>query len=190
MTLEAVAQAILEQGKAEADLILEEAHIERERMLSEARDEVAKLVGDAVARARQTGDRRRVQELARGELEARKIVLAAQKEALDEVYRKTLERLANLKDGDALLAVLLKANDSEWRIGQVYANAKDEPLVKRIVGNRFAGGIDAVGGVVIEASDGTRRLDLRYDSILRDVWDDSVKEVAEILWPSSRSTTK
>ena len=44
--------------------------------------------------------------------------------------------------------------------------------------------MDCLGGVVIESADGTSRLDLTYDSILDDVWDDVVREVARTLWPT------
>src|SRR6266571_992575 len=132
MPLDTVVESIREAGKAEAERILAEARAERERMLSEVRAEAEKEKTDADARARQDAERRRVQALARAELEARKIVLGAQREALD---------------------------------------------------GAFAGTIECAGGVVIESADGTRRIDLRYESILRDVWDDAVKEVADTLWP-------
>lgn len=184
MTLETVVQAILEKGRTEAEEILAEARAERERMLSDVREEGRKAREEAEARARQATERRRIQELARAELESRRIVLAAQKDALDEVYRRALARLSGLAEGEAILRALLKANEREWRSGRVYASAKDEAAVRGIVGDRFAGRIEGAGGVVIEASDGTRRVDLRYESILRDVWDDAVKEVADILWPA------
>jgi len=184
MPLETVVQAILDKGRAEAEDILAQARAERERMLSEVRAEGAKALAESESRAKQAAERRRVQELARGELEARKIVLAAQKDGLDRVYERTPERLGDLADNEAFLRALLKANESEWRDGRVYSNRKDEAAVRKIVGDRYEGNIDCAGGVVIEAVDGTRRVDLRYESILRDVWDDSVREVAEILWPS------
>src|SRR3990172_1033137 len=187
MTLESVVQAILESGKAEADLILEEAHLERQRMLSEVREEGAKVFADAESRSREGAARRPVQEVARGELDSRKIILAAQKDALDEAYRRTLGRLGDARGDDTVLRNLLKANEAEWRAGRVFASPKDEAAIRRIVGDRYAGNIECTGGVVIEATDGTHRLDLRYESLLREVWDESVKEVADILWPSKPS---
>jgi len=35
---------------------------------------------------------------------------------------------------------------------------------------------------VIESDDGTRRIDLRYESLLQDIWEDSVKGLADLLW--------
>ncbi len=188
MTLDSVVQVVLDKGNAEADDIRAQARAERERMLAEVREEAAKNLTDTESRARQAAERRRVQELARAELEARKTALAAQKEVLDEVYQRTLARLSTLKENADILRALLRANQAEWKAGgKVYSTAKDESAVKGIVGSAYAGHIEGAGGVVIESADGTRRIDLRYESILRDVWDDSVREVAEILWPSRAS---
>ncbi len=188
MTLENVVQVVLEKGKTESDGILAEARAERERMLAEVRSEAATALTEGEELARQTADRRRVQELARAELEARKIALAAQKEVLDEVYQRGLARLASLGDNETLLRQLLKANQGEWKAGgKVYSAAKDQSVVRGIVGSAYAGPTDCLGGVVIESADGSRRNDLRYESLLRDAWDDSVREIAEILWPSRAS---
>ncbi len=185
MALDTVIQAIQAKGKAEVDEILAQARAERERTLSEVRAEAQNSLADAEERAKQAAERKRVQELARAELEARKTVLAAQKDTLDEVYQHALARLASLKENPEFLRALLKANESEWKAGgKVYSNARDEAVVKGLVGRSYAGHIDASGGLVIESADGTRRVDLRYESILRDVWNDSVREVAEVLWPS------
>ncbi len=188
MSLETFVQAIHAKGRTETDEIVAKARAERERMLSEIRAEGETLLGDAKQRAHEAAERKRVQDLARAELEARKTILAAQKDALDEVYRGALSRFGTLRENEDFLRTLLKANEVEWRSGgRVYSSAKDEAFLKGLVGKAFAGTIDCAGGLVIESADGTHRVDLRYESILRDVWDDSVREVAEILWPSRAS---
>lgn len=186
MSLESAVQAILERGKAEASQILEDARAERDRMLADVRGEAMKYLADVELQAKTEAERKHVQALARAELEARKIVLVAQKEALDRVYEGALARLGRLPENADIVRALLKANESEWRSdGKVFCNTRDEPLVRKITGMSFAGSIDCEGGVVIESADGSRRIDLRYESILRDVWDDSVKEVAQTIWPSN-----
>ena len=188
MTLDNFVQVVLDKGKAESDEILAQARAEAERMLSEIRAEGERAVAEASQRAQEAASRKKVQDLARADLESRKSVLTAQKEALDEVYQRALARLSTIRENRAFLGVLLKANEAEWRTGgRVYSNAKDASLVKELAGKAYAGTIDCAGGVVIESADGTRRVDLRYESILRDVWSDSVREVAEVLWPSKAS---
>ena len=183
MGLESVIEEILARGRAEADAIRKSADAEHQRLLEEARGEGAKLLVAREQEAKVAAERARIQDLARAELESKRTVLAAQKEVLDEVYAAALQKLSTLPDRDGILRALLTANASEWRTGKVYASPRDADSVRAIVGPNFAGTIDSVGGVVIESADGTRRVDLRYETLLRDVWDDAVKEVAETLWP-------
>ena len=99
------------------------------------------------------------------------------------MYTKVLEKLVVLEDGAAILQSLLKANAGDWRTGKVYCNEKDANAVRAVVGTSFGGTIDCVGGIVIESGDGTHRIDLRYETLLADLWRDSIREVAEVLWP-------
>ncbi len=188
MSLEDFVQVILDKGKTEADAIRAQAQAEAEQILAEIRAEGDKAVSEAAQRAEESARRKEVQDLARADLEARKSALTAQKEALDEVYRRALARLSSLKENPEILRKILEANESEWTGGgKVFCSPKDEALVKRAVGRAYAGAIEAAGGVVIESADGSRRVDLRYESILRDVWNNNVRDVAEILWPSASS---
>jgi V/A-type H+-transporting ATPase subunit E len=190
VSLDNFVQVILDKGKAEAAEIRARAQAEAERVLSEIRAEGERSLSEAAQRAQEVAQRKKVQDLARAELEARKSVLTAQKEALDEVYQRALARLAGVQENADFLRALLRGNETEWKSGgRVYCAAKDQSLVKEMTGRSFAGTIDCTGGVVIESADGTRRVDLRYESILRDVWNDSVREVAEVLWPSRASKT-
>ena len=183
MGLESVVEDVLGRGRSEVEEIRHAALAERDRILQNARAEGAKLLEIREQEARQAAGRLRVQALARAELEGKKIVLSAEKELLDEVYTKVLEKLAVLEDGAAILQSLLKANAGDWRTGKVYCNEKDANAVRAVVGTSFGGTIDCVGGIVIESGDGTHRIDLRYETLLADLWRDSIREVAEVLWP-------
>jgi len=183
MGLESVVEDVLGRGRSEVEEIRHAALAERDRILQNARAEGAKLLEIREQEARQAAGRLRVQALARAELEGKKIVLSAEKELLDEVYTKVLEKLVVLEDGAAILQSLLKANAGDWRTGKVYCNEKDANAVRAVVGTSFGGTIDCVGGIVIESGDGTHRIDLRYETLLADLWRDSIREVAEVLWP-------
>ena len=184
MGLEQVVDEILARGRSEAEEIQRDALAGREKILSEARAEGAKLLERREPEAKEASERLRIQALARAELESKKIVLSAQKELLDDVYRKVLDRLATHPDRGEWLQGLLRASAAEWRKGKVYGNERDADLVRSVVGERFAGTIDCVGGVVIDSEDGSHRTDLRFETLLADVWRDSIREVAEDLWPS------
>ena len=182
MGLETVLERIRDTGKAEADAIVAEGRKERERLLAQVRAEGDTMAARREAEAREQADRRRIQDLARAELDARKIVLAAQGEVLDTVRERVRQRLTSAPNPEALRKLLTK-NASEWRAGRVYANARDAASVRGIVAGNFGGTTECIGGVVIESQDGTSRLDLTYDSVLHDLWVNVVKEVANTLWP-------
>jgi len=181
--LEAVVQEVLDEGKREAAAILEAARKEREALLSKARAGVAVLVREREAEAAGAVERRRVQEIARAELEAKRAVLNGQKALLDEVYQGALQALPTLAGRDALTETLLRKTSADWRAGRVFCAAADERAVRAATGGSFAGTIDCAGGIVIETADGRRRLDLRFETRLQDVWQDMVREVAQTLWP-------
>src|SRR2546426_8224998 len=118
MGLEQVVEEVLARGRAEASEIRKAAEAEREKVLQEARAEGAKLLAIREQEARIAAERARIQELARVELESKRTVLAAQKEVLDEVYSRALQRLAELPDRAAIIRSILNANASEGRAGE------------------------------------------------------------------------
>ncbi len=183
MGLETVIEDVLARGRSEAEEIRHATLAERERILRDARAEGAKLLETREQEAKQAAERARVQALARAELESKKIVLSAQKELLDQVYAGVLEKLSRLAEAGTLLRSLLQAHAEEWRNGKVYCNARDAETVRSIVGANFGGTIDCVGGVVIDSADGSHRTDLRFETLLADIWRDSIRDVAEVLWP-------
>ena len=183
MGLETVIEDVLSRGRSEAEEIRRATMAERERILQDARAEGAKLLAQREQEAKLAVERARVQALARAELESKKIVLSAQKELLDAVYAAVLDKLSHLAESEGLVRSLLHAHEEEWRNGKVYCNVRDADAVRSIVGKNFGGTIECIGGVVIDSADGSRRIDLRFETILADVWRDSIKEVAEVLWP-------
>lgn len=183
MALETVIQEVLSRGRAEADDVLKAAQAERERILQDARAEGAKLLERREREAKEAAERLLIQALARAELESKKIVLSAQKELLDEVYARVLDRLGRMEESREWIRALLHANAEDWRNGKVYCNARDADTVRSIAGASFGGPIDCVGGILIESADGSHRTDLRFETLLADVWRDSIREVAEVLWP-------
>jgi V/A-type H+-transporting ATPase subunit E len=184
MELETVVQDLLSRGQAEAAEIRRAAEAERERILREAQAEGERIVALREREAKEASERLRIQGIARAELEGRKVVLSARKEILDQVYRTALERLGSHPESRDWLRSLLERHAAEWRQGKVSCNARDAEFVRPIVGANFGSAIDCVGGVVIDSADGSRRTDLRFETLLTDVWRDSVKEVAEVLWPA------
>lgn len=184
MALDKVIQVILDDGKKEAERILAEGRTERGKIIGEAKIEGEKIKNDRSEEAEIYVTRMRTQETARAEIESKKVVLKAQKESLDDVYNLALKRLSEKWSGK-LIETILRQKSSEVKDGLVYSNEKDKATVERIVGTyggSFGGVIECAGGVIIENRDKTVRTDYRLETVLKDVWDESVIEVTSLLW--------
>ncbi len=181
MSLDAVIEKIRAAGDAEIDAIRKEGAAERERMLADARKEGAALKADRLAAAESAGERLKTQELAKAELQAKKITLAAQKEILDRVLETARDRLAASPRRAEVIRALLAEYKDETASGRVLAHEEDAAVV-RSSGLAPPATLDCLGGLVIESADGSRRVDLRFETILEGVWRDSVRQVADILW--------
>ncbi len=121
--------------------------------------------------------------MARAELEARKTALQAQKEVLDEVFARAGDRLQDLGADKALLVALVQRHQQEVAEGVIRTNARDAAILRRLVKTEVQDDLDCIGGFVIESRDGRRRIDLTYETFLGDLWEDVIKEVADLLWP-------
>lgn len=184
MALDNVIQAILEDGRKEAERIVAEGRQEAEKNLTKTRKEAQEFVAEKGKEADRLAQRMKTQESARAEIESKKVVLKAQKEFLDEVYGTALKKLGE-KWSTKLIESTLKGKASEVKGGMVYSNERDKGTVQALVGSyggKFGGVIDCHGGVVIENSDGSVRTDYRLETFLKDIWDDSIIEVTSVLW--------
>ncbi len=184
MALDKVIQAISDDGKKEAKRIIAEGKVEREKNISEAKKDAMRIKSEKTEEANKLALRMKTQEIARAEIDIKKIVLKAQKESLDQVYDLALKQLGEKWSG-ILIKNILKQKSSEVKDGLVYSNERDRTTVEQTVGaygGKYGGVIDCVGGIVIENKDRTVRTDYRLETILEDIWDESVIEVSSILW--------
>ncbi len=182
MGLDAIVQEIKAKGKAEADRISGETYQEISKIISEAESQAAKLKTAKQEAAKKEIERLRQQELSSAHLEVKRAMLNARKELLDEVYEKAKDAVGKLpadKNQKLLSSIIKKNENSNTRI---YSKAKDTSAVKKLTKLKYAGEIDCIGGVIIENADGTEYLDLRYDTILKNVSEKSLKQVSDILF--------
>jgi V/A-type H+-transporting ATPase subunit E len=114
-------------------------------------------------------------------LEVKRIRLNKRKELLDQVYNKMYESIKSMPASKAekLLSALIEKNKADGV--RIYSNKNSETIVKKLSSLSYAGNIDSIGGIVQENEDGTVRLDFTYDSILKNVYERSLKQISDIL---------
>jgi vacuolar-type H+-ATPase subunit E/Vma4 len=64
--------------------------------------------------------------------------------------------------------------------GRIWVAAQDEAIARKL-GLEVAGTFQGLGGVIVESPDGTTRENLRYETILEEVWNESLGQVASKL---------
>ncbi len=182
MGLDAIVEEIKAKGKAEADRISGEAGKEFSGIIADAQTHAEKIKASKRAVADKEIERLRQQELSSASLEVKRAILNARKELLDEVYEKTKESIKKLpaeKNMELLKSLIIKNEDNNAKI---YSNNRDGAIVKKLTKLVYAGDTDCIGGVIIENEDGTVYLDFRYETILKNVSEQSLKQVSDILF--------
>ena len=182
MGLEAIVKEIKAKGKAEADKISKEAEKEASQIIADAQSRAEKITETKKEAVAAEIKRLKQQELSSANLEVKRGLLNARKEILDIVYEKAVEGVKNFPadKNKELLKVIIEQNEAGN--SKIYSRSEDKAVVKKLAKLKHAGEIDCIGGVVIENEDGTEYLDFKYDTILNDANEQSLKQVSDILF--------
>ncbi|QIB90093.1 V-type ATP synthase subunit E [Methanosarcina mazei] len=182
MGLEIVVKDIQEGARAEVSRIKAEGDAKASEIINEAKEIQKKTLGDSLAKAEEDLQSLHQQVISSANLEVKRITLNKRKELLDTVYIQTVENIKSMpasKKEELLKSILDKHEASGAR---AYSSKESEELVKKLTSLSYAGNIDSIGGIVLENEDRTVRLDFTYDSILKSVYERSLKQISDILY--------
>jgi len=192
MSLETVVEDIREEAREEAAAIRDEGEARAEEIVSEAEADAERIHEEAEREAERQIEREREQAVSSAKLEAKQERLEARRDALQQVRESVEERVASMEgERRAELTRTLLANAAEEFDDadevSVRCRADDEALVDDLIaefdGFALAGEVDCLGGVVVESESSRVRVDNTFDSVLEDVWEDSLKDVSDRLFP-------
>ncbi|WP_440946900.1 V-type ATP synthase subunit E [Methanosarcina sp. T3] len=182
MGLEIVIKDIQEGARAEVSRIKAEGDAKASEITNEAKEVQKKMLGDSLAKVEEDLQKLHQQVISSANLEVKRITLNKRKELLDNVYSQTVESIKSMPASkkEALLKHLI--NEYEASGARIYSSKASEETVRKLSSLTYAGNIDCIGGVVLENEDGTVRLDYTYDSILKNVYERSLKQISDILY--------
>ncbi len=187
MALENVINEIYEKGKQEVQKIREEAEKEAEKIIAEAKAKAEEIIAKAKENAEKEAESLRRQEISSVKLEMKREMLNKQKEILDAVFESLKQRIQemDIETRRKIIESLLKNNAQPGMI--VYSNKNDEDLVKSIIQElkldlKYGGNVDCLGGVILESEDGEVRLNLTFDELLNNLYEQKMSEVSKILF--------
>ncbi len=191
MGLEAVIQDIQEKGNKEVEALRQETQAEVQAILKAAQERVEALKIAAEKEVQEHIQRLMAQEDSAANLIVKRQLLNAQKEVLDQVYGVTLNALGALPLGfhREVLTGLLHRAAKDVREGVVFVNERDATLVRELVaadktlsGFRYGGTAEIEGGILVETSDKSMKLDLSYRTFLDQIWETGLKDAADTLF--------
>jgi V/A-type H+-transporting ATPase subunit E len=140
-----------------------------------AADRDARITGVA-EQSRRAGEleiaRERAQKLASAKLQSRKLVYEAEESRMSQALGETRELLSDYTESDEYPKVVKRmvgyATDVLGKSTKVMGRAADAALLKKLGGAGFDPSPQPIlGGIVAESADGSRRLNLSFDELLR-----------------------
>ncbi|QSG04822.1 V-type ATP synthase subunit E [Halapricum desulfuricans] len=191
MSLESVTEDIKEQARERAEEIRAGAEQRAEEIVEEAEQEAEEIRRRREREVERQIEQEREQRLSSGNLEAKQKQLASRRQVLEDVREQVESELVDLDDEtrEQLTQELIEAAVTEFEgveAVEVYGRGDDESLLRSIVdgydGIEYGGEIDCLGGVVVESDASRVRIDNTFDSILEDVWQESLREISDELF--------
>jgi vacuolar-type H+-ATPase subunit E/Vma4 len=180
MALDKVVTNIRAEGKAQADATLAAARKEANAILADAQRQADQVRAKRAADAQAAADALVRRETANADLEARRLRLTAERELMASVRQAIEKRLMELspKEREAHLKRLVEK--AHVKDGHVWVAKQDEASAKKLHLD-VAGTFEGLGGVIVASPDGATRENLRYETLLDEIWAASLPSVAEKL---------
>jgi V/A-type H+/Na+-transporting ATPase subunit E len=180
MSLETVKEEVLSGAKAESSSLIAEGKKEAARILREAEKKADELRERAEAESKRLIESIRRQETASSELEAKKIVLEAKKELVEEAFAAAAKSLESMDDKkrEAIIKKMMAKARKDIDVAHAYCSKKDSKLLKDIKPEAS----DISGGLIAENKEKTVRVDFSYETLLQSVRETKMQEISAILF--------
>ncbi|MDK2781640.1 MAG: V/A-type H+/Na+-transporting ATPase subunit [Archaeoglobi archaeon] len=182
MSLERVIEDTLKKSRERAEEIRRSAEEERKRIIEEAERRAAEIKEKKRREAEETAKRMRIQELSSARIEAKRRLLKLQKELIEKCYQEALKAISELPEERRERILERLISEAEKESERIYSNKKEEEIVRKLAKVEYGGNIDCAGGVIGENSDGSVRIDLRYETIFSSLFENSMKEIKSMLF--------
>jgi V/A-type H+/Na+-transporting ATPase subunit E len=181
MSLESLVAEIRARGQAELSAIEGAQAKEASRIAADRDAAIAALRAESTRLAEAEAARERAQRIAAAKLKARKLLYEAREARLEQAIRETRDLLRAYADSDDYPVTLKRmvdlANDRLGKQIRVMGRAADASKISKVAGKATdPTPLPILGGVVAETTDGTRRLNLSFDELLR-LHEDRVREL-------------
>ena len=183
MTLDALANEIAAQAKAEAKSIIAAAKQQAKQIEDEAKVDAESFSSDMKARAERESAQLSVEVVASAKQANQKHLLIARREELDETWESIRSAVASpdLEGRSDILAGLLEEANKSGE-GMILRPVSTDRKVLGKGSFTIGDDVEGLGGFVLESKDGSIVLDYRFDSRLDEAWKANLGAVNKTLF--------
>lgn len=176
MGLEEVKKEILGNARSQAKQIIREGEEEKKAILKTVESRLTEVKKELDIEAKKALEQYQARVNAETNSLLKRQKLTLQKDMVQEVFKEVQEKLKELppKKREALLKKIM----STAKYNKVYCSKKDMPLLNKYKPQET----DVIGGVILENKEGNVRLDLSYETLLKSIEQDNLKEIAQVLF--------
>ncbi|MDP6888428.1 MAG: hypothetical protein QF454_00155 [Candidatus Thalassarchaeaceae archaeon] len=185
MSLDALADEIAAQAKAEAKALTDEAKKAAKSVKKEAEAEVAEIRDSLISRAERESTQLSTELVASSRQNNQKRELIAKATELDATWDAVKAEVGSAKlAGRAALikALVAEAKDAGAGMKMRPVSIDRKALEKEAKGFDFGDDVDGLGGFTLESKDGSIVLDYRFDNRLEGAWKSSLGSVNTALF--------
>jgi len=181
MSLESLVEEIRRRGAAELAEVTSAQDLERAKIVAERDQKVEEIRAEGARATEAEVARERAQRVAAAKLQARKLLYEAREKRLGTAVAETRTLLQEYTRSTQYPAVLRRmavaATDALGKQVRISGRGEDASLLAKVAGKSFDPTPQPIlGGLVAETPDGSRRLNLAFDELLR-LHEDRVREL-------------
>lgn len=181
MSLENLVAEIRQHAEAELKAMIEQQKADGVQILTDRDRRIAEIRSASQHTTELEVSRERTQRLAAAKLQGRKMLFEAREKRLEDGLRETRALLANYTSSPGYPMVLKRmveaANTSLGRQIRISGRVEDAALLAKVAGKSFDQTPQSIlGGLIAQTADGSRRLNLSFDELLR-LREDEVREI-------------
>lgn len=182
MSLEKVVEDVLDQAKKQAEKIVLDAGAEAGKIISEAERKAVIVSKELSEKNMVLALELEKKEFSSAKLKANKDFFEAKKEILDEINALAFKKVSELS-GEKRNSVLKHLAEKALReldgAEFFYSTEKDKVLIQKFFPKlKHAGGINSVGGLVLENSSRNIRVNCTFEVLFDSVKGDCLNEIA------------
>lgn len=113
-------------------------------------------------------------------LEIKRKRLRMEQEVLEKIFAITKTKLENIepKKREIILKKLISVAELEY----IFSNKNDEKHARKLVGEKYKGNINTIGGISTEDPTGKIKEDFTFEATLNYVFENNLKEIRDILF--------